>query len=120
MPLSYDELTRIITANPRNFRVEERQGGKVHVYTGRDPEAFCARRDSRFHEHKVFDAGGSLVYHRDINGAVRVGRAGQFDDSAKKRSMGSLLLWGLRGKPDSVTGTMFRNAVRWGTGGRRR
>ena len=81
--------------------------------------AFINRSDARLHEHKVHTINGELLYHRDASGFVYVGSAGQKADAEKKRTLGSYLLWGARGKPNNVGQDIIRNGVRWGLGKRR-
>lgn len=119
MAMSYEELTALITTNPTGYHlIKYSPDGREHHFSGREISSFLAGRDGRAHEHKVFTVGGELVYHRDINGRVHVGSAGQFAAAERKRSIGSILLWGMRGKPDGAAGNAVRRGIRIGLGGR--
>ena len=117
MSLTYEQFADIIASDPSMFQIEKITNGRRHVYRGRDLIAFYNGNDHKQHEHKAFTLDGNLVYHRDVNGVVRIGSEGQKLAMAVKRRKGSALLWGVRGRPDTPVADAVRRGVRWGLGG---
>jgi hypothetical protein len=119
--MTFDEFTRTLTNAPGGYEiVETRPDGTQHTYRGRDVSAFIARGDHRQHEHRVTNAMGATVYHRDAAGTLHEGAAWQYELNVGKqdtaRKVGSALLWGARGRPDNPVGDIVRKGFRWGSG----
>lgn len=97
MALTYEQLTEILLAvGPDKFEVHEtRPDGSQQIYRGSRTSAFFAHNDGRMHEHKVFDATGALVYHRDVNGRLYEGNAEQWRKAVQRQKAGRAALTGL-------------------------